>query len=209
MKGGSCLRPPVGGWDILASRLPVARRWAVGKNGFRILMAMAAALLLASPAAAQTPSLQESQVSDIETMKDKFIGLAQEFDESQYDWRPMEGVRSVRDVLGLIIAECHQFPVAWGHEAPAGTSSGFGAEIRRAGALSRTEIIGELNSAFDHLIGIVRGMSDTERMAESNYFGRPMQIHGNIMVSMGDMHEHLGQLIAYARTNHVVPPWSR
>jgi len=31
-------------------------------------------------------------------------------------------------------------------------------------------------------------------------------------VQVGDirtMHEHLGQLIAYARTNHVVPPWSR
>ena len=25
----------------------------------------------------------------------------------------------------------------------------------------------------------------------------------------GDMHEHLGQLIAYARTNQIVPPWSR
>jgi hypothetical protein len=24
----------------------------------------------------------------------------------------------------------------------------------------------------------------------------------------GDMHEHLGQLIAYARMNNVVPPWS-
>jgi hypothetical protein len=23
-----------------------------------------------------------------------------------------------------------------------------------------------------------------------------------------DLHEHLGQLIAYARTNHIVPPWS-
>ena len=43
-------------------------------------------------------------------MKDKFIGLAQEFYESQYDWRPMEGVRSVRDVFGLIIAlsGCYQ-----------------------------------------------------------------------------------------------------
>jgi len=25
----------------------------------------------------------------------------------------------------------------------------------------------------------------------------------------GDMHEHLGQLIAYARMNHIVPPWSK
>jgi hypothetical protein len=26
---------------------------------------------------------------------------------------------------------------------------------------------------------------------------------------MGDLHEHLGQLIAYARMNRVVPPWSK
>ena len=70
-------------------------------------------------------------------------------------------------------------------------------------------VISELDSAFDHLIGVVRGMDNTERMADSNYFGRPMTITANIVVSMGDMHEHLGQLIAYARTNEVVPPWSR
>ena len=56
--------------------------------------------------------MQDIQVTDIEPMKDKFIGLAQEFYESQYDWRPMEGVRSIRDVFGLIIAECHIFPTA-------------------------------------------------------------------------------------------------
>ena len=77
------------------------------------------------------------------------------------------------------------------------------------GALPRAEVISELNSAFDHLIGVVRGMDDSERMAESSYFGRPMPIHANVLISMADMHEHLGQLIAYARTNHVVPPWSR
>jgi hypothetical protein len=25
----------------------------------------------------------------------------------------------------------------------------------------------------------------------------------------GDLHEHLGQMIAYARMNHIVPPWSK
>jgi hypothetical protein len=29
------------------------------------------------------------------------------------------------------------------------------------------------------------------------------------MFVLGDMHEHLGQLIAYARTNRIVPPWSK
>jgi hypothetical protein len=99
--------------------------------------------------------------------------------------------------------------VAWGHEPPAGAGSGFGAELGRASALPRAEIISELNAAFDHLIGVARGMDEAERTSGSNYFGRPMQIDANIVIAMGDMHEHLGQLIAYARTNHVVPPWSR
>ena len=103
---------------------------------------------------------------------------------------------------------CFLVAMAW-QAAPAGAASGFGAELPRAGALQRSEIISELDSAFDHLIGVVRGMDNTERMADSNYFGRPMTITANIVVSMGDMHEHLGQLIAYARTNEVVPPWSR
>ena len=25
----------------------------------------------------------------------------------------------------------------------------------------------------------------------------------------GDLHEHLGQMIAYARMNKIVPPWSK
>ena len=35
------------------------------------------------------------------------------------------------------------------------------------------------------------------------------QQRGAILMATGDMHEHLGQLIAYARANQIVPPWSR
>jgi hypothetical protein len=28
------------------------------------------------------------------------------------------------------------------------------------------------------------------------------------MTVMADQHEHLGQLIAYARMNQIIPPWS-
>jgi hypothetical protein len=30
-----------------------------------------------------------------------------------------------------------------------------------------------------------------------------------VMYLLADQHEHLGQSIAYARTNSVVPPWSK
>ena len=178
-------------------------------NVLRISLALAAALALPSLVAAQLPSLQDLQVADIETMKGKFVGLAQEFTEAQYDWRPMEGVRSVKDVLLLIIAEGNMTPMNWGVQPPAGKGANFREEMQRTAGLSRAEIITELGSALDHLSAAVRGMSSAQLMAESSYFGRQMPAQGNVMTATADMHEHLGQLIAYARTNHVVPPWSR
>ena len=40
-------------------------------------------------------------------------------------------------------------------------------------------------------------------------FGQERTTPDLVLFVAGDMHEHLGQLIAYARTNQIVPPWSR
>jgi len=171
--------------------------------------AVSVSLVPPMAASAQMSSWRDVQVSDIETMRDKFIGLAEAFDEGQYDWRPMEGVRSVREVLSLAVAEANLFPGLWGIPAPSGAAEGFGPEMERVGAMDKAAIVVELGRSFEHLVGAVRGMDEAKRMSESSFFGRAMPTHANIAVAMGDMHEHLGQLIAYARTNQVVPPWSR
>jgi uncharacterized damage-inducible protein DinB len=177
-------------------------------NSVRI--ALAAVLLAAAPtfASAQMQSWKEVQATDIQTMKEKFVGLAEAFTEAQYDYRPMEGVRSVRDVLALAVVEAHIFPTAWGVAPPAGAGTGFGPENQRVAGFNKAQMIRELNSAFDHLLGAVRGMDEAKRNESSSYFGRQMPVHANIATAMADMHEHLGQLIAYARANRVVPPWS-
>jgi len=36
-----------------------------------------------------------------------------------------------------------------------------------------------------------------------------MTKQGALMLLLADQHEHLGQSIAYARTNGVIPPWSK
>jgi len=40
-------------------------------------------------------------------------------------------------------------------------------------------------------------------------FGTDMTKQGALMHLLEDQHEHLGQSIAYARINGVVPPWSK
>ena len=151
---------------------------------------------------------KDVQVADIEDMRSKFEQLAEAFDETQYDWQPMDSVRSVRDVLGLAVAEAHLFPTGWGYDAPASSSPDFGTELQRAGSLSKAEMIQELDVSFDFLVDVVGSMSEEERMSDGSYFGRAMPVHASVATAMADMHEHLGQLIAYARTNQVVPPWS-
>jgi uncharacterized damage-inducible protein DinB len=55
-------------------------------------------------------------------------------------------------------------------------------------------------------------MSDTPdaRLDEKiDLFGTSTTVRGLWILTTTHMHEHLGQLVAYARSNGIVPPWSR
>lgn len=154
-------------------------------------------------------SAAEVQVADLEAMRDKFIGLAEAFPEDLYDWRPMDGVRSVRDVFALIAAEGNLFPTMWDFERPDWAAEGIGDELRRLQALPKPEVVAELRRSFDHVIGLSTGLSEEQRARQVNFFGLTADLHTALTLMQTDMHEHLGQSIAYARMNRIVPPWSR
>ena len=57
------------------------------------------------------------------TLRGKFVGLAEAFPQDKYTWRPMEGVRSVSEVLMLAAMEGYSFiPTSFGAK-PAPTSA--------------------------------------------------------------------------------------
>lgn len=175
---------------------------------------MAAALGGAGTASAQMGSMnmsamKDAQVADLQTMKDKFTSLGAAFTDEQWDWKPMDGVRSVKDVIVLMSAEGNLFPTMWGGTAATGAGANFREEMARLNAMSRTELLTEVGKAFDNIIGQAKGMDDAARMKPVKFFGQDTNSAGAVFMAQSDMHEHLGQLIAYARTNHVVPPWSR
>jgi hypothetical protein len=53
------------------------------------------------------------------------------------------------------------------------------------------------------------GLSDADLNAPVRIFGRDTTKQGAAMMLLNDQHEHLGQSIAYARSNGIVPPWSK
>jgi hypothetical protein len=171
----------------------------------------AVALMLPLALSGQAQTLKDFHVADVENLRSKFVALAMAFPEDRYDWKPMEGTRSVRDVLVLVAAEANVFPANWDLPAAEGAAEGYRAESVRVGNVAATKalLITELNRSFDHLSRSLAGMSDSARAANGKTFGRDIKVDAGITLALTDMHEHLGQLIAYARLNRIVPPWSR
>ena len=160
----------------------------------------------AAQAKAATPN--EVQLNDIKGMKEKFVSLSEAFPADKYDWMPMEGVRSYKEFVVLLIGEGYGFPTQWGAPRPPGVLADRNEEGKRLAAMDKAALVAELGKAFDNMINYVSSMDMAARQKEIRFFGQPVTTGGAIMMATADMHEHLGQLIAYARMNRVVPPWT-
>ena len=66
-----------------------------------------------------------------------------------------------------------------------------------------------LKASYVDLQKMITGLSDNDLQAPVKLFGRDMTKQSALMLVLEDQHEHLGQSIAYARANGVVPPWSK
>lgn len=160
-------------------------------------------LTLSLPLAAQTH--QEELAQDLETVRAKVVGLAENVPESAYTWRPGEGVRSIGEVYMHIASANFRFPSMIGVSPPADTPEGWvGGD---AEGLDRATAVAALNASFEFLDAVVHDVEDLE--APMDVFGRSTNVRGFLMLMQSHLHEHLGQSIAYARANGVVPPWSR
>ena len=179
-----------------------------------ILIAALAALLLAGTPVANAQDLtpesaaavKAAYLADMEVMRGKFLGLADAFPQDLYMWRPMEGVRSVSEVLMLIASEGYGFaPRALGAEAALSREESQGlSEIT-----DKATVIDHLTRGFAYAQETIEAIDPADLTGSRSMFGRERSSPELMLFVAGDMHEHLGQLIAYARTNRIVPPWSR
>lgn len=176
-----------------------------------VLMALALVTVVsAAPAEAQgsASDLRAQYVADLETLESKFNDLAGAMDADMYGWRPMEGVRSVSEVFMLIVAENYVVPAAWGAEPPEGLSVSRALFGEFAEIADKQEVVERLGASFTYALGAVSEISDQQMQETIQMFGRERTVQASLFMIVGDMHEHLGQAIAYARMNEVVPPWT-
>ena len=66
-----------------------------------------------------------------------------------------------------------------------------------------------LRASYTNLQKAINVLPDSELKIPVKLFGMDLTKQGALMLLLSDQHEHLGQSIAYARTNGVTPPWSK
>ena len=76
-------------------------------------------------------------------------------------------------------------------------------------AHTRGEVVAALEQAFALMRASLNALPDSGLDAMTEYSRRPVTVRTAWVRTATHLHEHLGQLIAYARANGVVPPWSR
>ncbi|MGE3956409.1 MAG: DinB family protein [Vicinamibacterales bacterium] len=182
----------------------------------RIIVSMAAVLAtaaLSAPARAQEVISKEGAavvkaafLADLEVMKGKFVSLGQAFPDDKMSWRPMEGVRSVAEVLSLAASEFNGFvPNNFGGKPGASRE-----EMQALGkSTNKAELIAAINKAFEHTKAQLNSIDPATLTGKRAVMGQQRSVVETAQMIGGDLHEHLGQLIAYARMNKVVPPWSK
>jgi uncharacterized damage-inducible protein DinB len=159
-----------------------------------------AVALMVPLAQAQPAGMQAAFGKDAGTLSGKFTGLARVM-SGKYDWRPGQGVRSVGEVFNLIVVENGML---------VGVLSGTPNTGAQPAPITDPEKLQEaLKASYVNLQKTITGLSDNDLQAPVKLFGRDMTKQGALMLILEDQHEHLGQSIAYARSNGVVPPWSK
>ena len=163
------------------------------------LCALAVALM-APLAQAQPSGMQAAWAKDAGTLSDKFAGLARVM-SAKYDWKPAQGVRSVADVFNLIVKENGLLADVLSGTTNTGASP--------APITDPEKMQGALKASYLNLQKAITALSDCDLQTTVKLFGRDWTKADAIKHVLEDQHEHLGQSIAYARSNGVVPPWSK
>ncbi len=166
----------------------------------------AMALLLWQPAAAQAPppaGVGEGWSGEFEHAARQLTQLAEAIPADKFSWRPGPGVRSTAEVF-MHVAVANHFLLAQAGLKPGLDLGKLGKEPEKS-LTAKDDVIKFLKGSFD---AVRAAVPTADRSKPTKLFGKAVTVDGVLLRILAHNHEHMGQLIAYARVNGVVPPWS-
>jgi uncharacterized damage-inducible protein DinB len=135
------------------------------------------------------------------------ISLEQAMPQKKFTWRPAKGVRSVSEVYLHLAGSIYFLLGKTGRPMPADVQARM--HSWESQTTNKDEIKTILTTAFAYARTAIGEMSDADLDKAVDFFGMPTTGRGVVLIILSHCSEHLGQSIAYARTNGVAPPWSK
>lgn len=178
----------------------------------RLTLPLVALVLVAPTALAQSANpanatgVRKEVIAQLADAEQKLVALAEAMPAEKYGWRPAPGVRSVSEVFVHMVGANYQIP------AMAGVSRKPDVALSRdmeSTVTDKAQVIDMLKKSFAFAKQGVMDLSDAQMDKPVDLFGTPSTGRGVLLLTTTHAHEHLGQAIAYARMNGIVPPWSR
>ena len=177
-----------------------------------LLALLAGAATASAQAAAATtgtrsapPGSREELLMQFNNSASKFEALAEAMPADKYKWSPGVGVMPVAEVYAHVARYNYAYlSQNMGVAAP----RGIGLDTLER-MTDKAQIVALLRSSAEYVRQGVRQMPESQLSQTTQLYGRTVPQWSVLLQLVAHMNEHLGQSIAYARMNGVVPPWSR
>lgn len=183
----------------------------------RVSLALSFAILVAVPVVAdhhETQSVYSATLAaNFEVVSGQLMQLAEAMPEEAYAWRPAEGVRSTSETVMHVVGANMMMPVFFGMPPAEGfevPENPFAlARQMEANVTAKADVMAKLEASIAYAKDAIASFPEAMLDEEVTLFGPPMPKRAGLLILLSHSHEHLGQLIAYARSNGIVPPWSQ
>lgn len=135
----------------------------------------------------------------------RVLSLAKAMPAEKYSWRPMEGTYSVAKVYAHIARYNFYYL-----ESSLGIPAPENVDIENMESLTNKEkVVSVLNQSIEHVKKSIKEMPASRLSEPAELYGQTVNGQAVLMQLITHYSEHVGQAIAYARMNKIVPPWSR
>jgi uncharacterized damage-inducible protein DinB len=148
--------------------------------------------------------MKAQSLADLQMVQKKFVDLANAIPADKFTWRPSEDSRSFAEVFLHVAGERYQILALGGATPPAA----FDGKTFEKSTTDKARIVDELNQTWEFAQKTINGMSNADFARLLPKLGPQANAGDVVYILVADAHEHLGQLVAYARENGIVPPWT-
>lgn len=148
--------------------------------------------------------MKPQAILDLQALQKKLVSLAEAMPADKFTWRPAPGVRSVSELFLHVAQANFNIPTMMGVPPAAGVEK----DGLEKSTTDKAKVIEQLNKSFAFAISAVEKMSNADFAKPEKKLGPEANDGDVVYILVVHNHEHLGQSIAYARMNGVVPPWT-